>query len=408
MQQFVTSLTSLLSDNGVTISGTHIPVYALRLLILVVVAVVIHTVAMNVIVPMLVALSNKTRTKIDTIILNKKLLRRAFHLLPVMIISAGLPTIMDSESDTYILILRLVSLSYTLIGLAVYDALLSTVRDLYDTYGKSQKVSINGAIQALKVVGTLIAVILAISLLAGKSPIYFFSGLGAFTAIIMLIFKDAILGLVAGVQLSAMDLVRKGDWIEIPKHGADGNVEDISLTTIKVRNWDRTVTAVPAYELVSSSFKNWRAMFEGGGRRIKRSIRFSVNSIRFLNKEEFDRLRKIKLLNSYLDEKLTDIECYNAEAFCNADMSMLTNGRRLTNIGTFRAYCDAYLRNHPGINQELIIMVRQLGPTEFGLPLELYAYTSDVRWIGHENIQSDIFDHLLAIVPEFGLIVYQR
>jgi miniconductance mechanosensitive channel len=205
-----------------------------------------------------------------------------------------------------------------------------------------------------------------------------------------------------------MDLVRKGDWIEIPKHGADGDVIDISLTTIRVQNWDKTIVSIPAYELVSSSFKNWRGMSESGGRRIKRSMRFKINAIHFLTDDETERLRKIKLLTPHIDRKLAEINRFNSTEFSDSDMSVLANGRRLTNIGAFRAYCEAYLRKHHGINQDMTIIVRHLEPTEMGLPLELYVFTSDTRWEVYESVQADIFDHLLSIIPEFGLEIYQR
>jgi len=329
-------------------------------------------------------------------------------LIPALIIYTYLPRIFTPESETYGLLQKAVSLYFVLVGLAVFDALLSAVRDVYDMHNKSGKVSINGIIQALKVIGTFVAIIFAVSLLVGKSPLYFVSGLGAFTAILMLIFKDPLLGLVAGVQLSTMDLVRKGDWIEIHKHGADGEVIDISLTTIRIQNWDKTIVSIPAYEFVASSFKNWRGMSESGGRRIKRSIRFKINTIRILTDEEIERLRKIKLLAPYIEEKLAEMSKFNAERFSDCDMSVPANGRRLTNIGMFRAYCDAYLRKHPDINQNMKIMVRHLEPSETGLPLELYMFTSDTRWEGYENIQAEIFDHLLSLAPEFGLEIFQK
>jgi miniconductance mechanosensitive channel len=407
MQQFLSYIPSL-PENDLVINNIVVPVFLVKLLILIAGAVVIHIVATRIIMPLLELFIKRTRSNVDDALFQRKFFRRVLHLLPATVISLALPAVLDGDSETYSLISRALSLYYVLIGLAVFDAFLNAVHDIYDQRVESKKVGVTGAIQALKVICLIVAVILAISVLAGKSPIYFISGLGAFTAILMLIFKDPILGLVAGVQLSAMDLVRKGDWLDIPKHGANGSVVDISLTTVKVRNFDMTFTAIPAYELVSSSFKNWRGMTESGGRRIKRAILFSMSSIRFLSENDIERLCRIKLLASYFDERLPEIRNYNSSEFCDADMSICVNGRRLTNIGTFRAYSDAYLRSHPGINKEMNIMVRQLAPTEYGLPLEVYAFTSDVVWAAHERVQSDIFDHLLAIAPEFGLVVYQR
>ena len=400
---------SILPDHGLALNGFVIPNCAVRMFILIAVAAVLHAIAIHLILPLLASVSKKSGERVaNHFLLCRRLLKRTFHLLPAMVVSIGLPLILNSDSKIYAQISKALNMYYIFIGLAIYDALLTAIRGVYIEYNKSNKVGINGTIQALQVLGVLVAITLAVSLLVGKSPIYFLSGLGAFTAILILIFKDAILGFVAGIQLSTMDLVRIDDWIQIPKHGADGPIIDITLTTVKVRNFDLTVTAIPAYELVSSSFKNFRNMFDSGGRRIKRSMRFNVNSIHFLTDEEMERLRKIKLLRTYFDTKVPEIEGYNDKEFCDADMSIEVNGRRLTNIGTFRAYCLAYLRGHPGINQKLMLMVRQLEPTELGLPLELYAFTNDVMWVGHESVQSDIFDHLLAIAPVFGLVIYQR
>jgi miniconductance mechanosensitive channel len=421
-QQLLMYITSIFS-NDLVIADTAIPAYIFKMLLLVIITVLFHVIASKVVMPLVGKLIQKTKSKIakpnvktsivtkiiiEDILFKRKAFQRTLHLITATIISVGYPIILPNDSEIFIIISKIMSLYFILIAVSILDALLGTVHDLYEEYAKSKKVGITGAIQALKVLGVIIAIILAISVLAGKSPVYFLSGLGAFTAILMLIFKDPILGLVSGVQLSALDLVRKGDWIEIPKHGADGAVVEITLTTVKVRNWDLTFTAIPAYELIASSFKNWRGMFESGGRRIKRSMRFSARSIRFLTDEEIGKLQKIKLLTPYMNGKIAELHNYNTEVFTADDMTLQTNGRRLTNIGTYRAYCDAYIRSHPGINKNLIIMVRQLHPTEFGLPLEIYAYTSDVTWAGHENTQSDIFDHLISIVSEFGLELYQR
>jgi miniconductance mechanosensitive channel len=408
LHQLLTYIISVFSDDDIVIADAYIPAYAIKFAALIIIAILIHLILSKIVLPLIKRFVSKTKTNIDDILFKRKLFSHALHLLPATIISVGYPIILPHDNEIYILISKVVSLYFILIAIAIYDSLLGFFHDLYEERAKSKKVGITGAIQALKVLGVIIAIILAVSVLAGKSPIYFLSGLGAFTAILMLIFKDPILGLVSGVQLSALDLVRKGDWIDIPKHGADGAVVEITLTTVKVRNWDMTITAIPAYELIASSFKNWRNMFESGGRRIKRSMRFSARSIRFLTTEEIEKLRKIKLIANYMDAKIADISGYNAETFAASDMTLQTNGRRLTNIGTYRAYCEAYLRVHPGINKNLKLMVRQLHPTEFGLPLEIYAFTSDVSWEGHENIQSDIFDHLISIVPEFGLELYQR
>lgn len=390
------------------LSSLPLPPYAINIFILVGIALAMHQVALRIFLLVFTAVGRKTESKLHGIILRRKVISRAFMLLPAIIISFGLPLIPGVAAEVFNMLEKAVNLYFVIASITIYDSLLSVVLDFYSLRDRSKKVSITGIIQALKVIGIFFGFIIAVSFLAEKSPVYFLSGLGAFTAILLLIFRDSILGLVAGIQLSTMDLVRKEDWIEIPKHGADGEVIDISLTTVQVRNWDKTITAIPAYELISSSFKNWRGMKECGGRRIKRSLRFDINSIRFLTEQDLEYLRKIKLLKPYLENKLSEIEKSNTACFSDVDLSVLVNGRRLTNIGTFRAYCNAYLRGHPGIHKDLIIMVRQLDVTEFGLPLELYVFTNDTKWTVYEDIQSDIFDHLLSILPEFGLKAYQR
>jgi miniconductance mechanosensitive channel len=235
----------------------------------------------------------------------------------------------------------------------------------------------------------------------------FFSGLGAVTAILLLIFKDAILGLVAGFQLSVNNMVMVGDWIEMPCRGADGDVIDVSLTTVKVQNWDKTITTIPTYSLISDSFKNWRGMSESGGRRIKRSLNIDLRTIQFADESLLNRFKGIRILGPYLEQKLSDIQQHNDDV--GDDLSELINGRRLTNVGTFRAYCLAYLRNHPKIHtSHMTLLVRQLAPSEKGLPIELYAFANDIAWANYEDIQGDIFDHLLSILPEFQLSAFQE
>ena len=226
------------------------------------------------------------------------------------------------------------------------------------------------------------------------------------TAVLMLVFKDPILGLVAGVQLSANNMLSLGDWLEMPKFNADGEVIEIALTTVKVRNWDNTVTTIPTYALISDSFKNWRAMSESGGRRIKRAIHIDLNSVRFISETHMQRLTKSRLLSQYILEKSREVETYNAAR--SEDLSSALNGRRLTNIGTFRAYLEVYLRNHPHIHRNMTLLVRQLAPTATGVPIEIYAFTNTVVWAEYERIQSDLFDHIFAVVGEFELRVFQE
>jgi miniconductance mechanosensitive channel len=292
-----------------------------------------------------------------------------------------------------------------LFGMLAIHAFLDALVDVYNTLPFARQLPIRSFVQVVKLVTVLVFLIITISMLLGKSPALLISGMGAMTAVLMLVFKDPILGFVAGIQLSANRMLAVGDWLEMPKHNADGDVIEVTLTTVKVRNWDQTITTIPTYALIADSFKNWRGMSEAGGRRIKRSVFIDMTSVRFLNPDDIERLRKAQLLTAYITDKIADIERYNREH--GIDPASPVNGRRLTNIGTFRAYLSAYLKFHPGIHQNLIMMVRQLQPTAEGLPIEIYAFTSDTGWVAHEGVQSDIFDHILAIIPEFGLRVFQ-
>lgn len=266
---------------------------------------------------------------------------------------------------------------------------------------------VKGIFQALKVLIVLAVAIWIVSILSDKSPAYFLSAIGALTAIILIVFKDALLGFTAGILISTNDLVRTGDWIEIPGSDVDGQVQDVSLTTVKVKNWDNTVSCVPAYTLVSTAFKNWRGMSDSGGRRIKRSIFIDMQTIRFATDADLRCWEKIELLKPYLARKREELAAANARVAPEAAANSPANVRALTNLGTFRAYCTAYLRASDRIRQEMILVVRQRDPAENGLPLEIYAFAADTNLAGYENIQSDIFDHLLAVVPEFGLRVFQ-
>ncbi|HEX2099812.1 MAG TPA: mechanosensitive ion channel domain-containing protein, partial [Candidatus Synoicihabitans sp.] len=299
-----------------------------------------------------------------------------------------------------------VSLYLIVIWLSVLFALLNAIYALAEQHGRLKGVPIKGLFQALKLVAVLLAVIFALATLLGRSPLYLLSGLGALTAVLLLVFRDAILGFVAGIMISANELVRVGDWIEMPKAGADGDVIDVTLTTVKVRNWDKTITTIPTYNLISDSFKNWRGMKESGGRRIKRAIYLDMRTVRFADEAMLARWQKIGHVREYLQRKLSEIAADNQKLGLEANV--LGNGRRLTNLGTFRAYCVAYLRAHPMIHQELTFLVRQLQPTAHGLPLEIYVFVRDTNWSVYEGVQADVFDHLLAVVEAFDLRVFQH
>jgi miniconductance mechanosensitive channel len=283
--------------------------------------------------------------------------------------------------------------------------LINSLHAIYQTFRVSQEIPLKGFAQVLKIALICTSLIMVISILLDRSPVYLLSGLGAMTAVLMLIFKDPILGFMAGIQLISNRMLKHGDWIEMPKYGADGDVIDITLTTVKVRNWDKTITTIPTYALINDSFKNWRGMQESQGRRIKRAIYIDMNTIKFCNAQMLQRFAGIRYIADYMQRKNKELEQYNTER--GIESRDAANARRLTNTGTFRAYICAYLQNHPMINTDMTFIVRQLAPTEHGLPLEIYVFCKDKVWANYEAIQSDIFDHLLAIAGEFDLKVYQ-
>jgi len=354
---------------------------------------------------LLVRLSNKHGQLWHRALLENNLFRRLSYILQgaVVHIQAGLWL---DESSTTLRLSESVSEQWMLLfGLLSLFSLLNILQSLMYLKAGHMHFPLRGLIQTVKLVASLLIGLLAISMLMGKSPLILFSSLGALSAVLLLVFKDAILGLVAGIQLSANKMLSVGDWLEMPKYDADGDVIDISLTTVKVRNWDKTITAIPTYALISDSFKNWRGMTEVGGRRIKRSIMIEINSIQFLDDGMLQRLKKTELLGTYLAEKIKLIEDQNT--IKPTDMSIQINRRRLTNIGTFREYLLSYLKAHPKINQNLTLIVRQLDSSSEGLPIEIYAFTKTTEWNEYEDIQSDIFDHVFAVMPEFGLRIHE-
>ncbi|MFW5969944.1 MAG: mechanosensitive ion channel family protein [Halofilum sp. (in: g-proteobacteria)] len=307
----------------------------------------------------------------------------------------ALLSLIELVSQLWIILFALLSL------FSILDAL----ADVAQSANLASRLPLRGLFQGVKLLGAIVALIIAIALLIGKSPLILFSGLGAMTAILLLIFKDPILGLVAGIQLSANDMLRVNDWLEMPRYGADGDVIDISLTTVKVRNWDKTITSIPSYALISDSFKNWRNIENVGGRRIKRAIYIDADSVHFATDEEIARLRKSRLLSDYIEEKLAEIDADNREQ--GIDTTSPVNGRRLTNLGLFRAYLVAYLDANENINHDLTYMARQLQPGTTGIPIEIYGFANQTSWVPYEAIQSDIFDHVFAVIPEFGLRMHQ-
>ena len=405
MEFLLLQLSDWLQSNGLDPVWAESFARAAALTLTLILAVAANWVAKRVILQGLRAITQRTRITWDDILVETGVFTRLSHLAPALVIDA-LGPIALGDSPAAILILENATTLYLIfISLLVLSALLTAVQRILGRTPHGARIPVKGFTQAIMLIATLVAGIFTLSTLMGKSPVYFFSGLGALTAVLLLVFKDALLGFVAGIQISVNQMVRVGDWIEMPKAGADGDVIDVSLTTVKVRNWDKTITTIPTYSLISDSFKNWRGMFESGGRRIKRSLFIDMQTVAFATEDQLAAWQKIRLLRPYLAEKLAEIAEENTRR--GEDLGVLGNGRRLTNLGTFRAYCVAYLKANPRIHQDMTFLVRQLQPTGQGVPLEIYVFTNDTRWAIYEGIQADIFDHLLAIVDQFGLRVFQ-
>lgn len=348
----------------------------------------------------------RSESKRDDIFAQMKVFSRLSHAAPAVVIYLMGPAIFASFPIAMQAI-ETGSLIYLTVMLVLFiDALLTAGLAIYRTYSISKTVPIMSFVQIAKLVLYFFGAITVLSLVLGQSPLTFLAGLGAMTAVLMLVFKDPILGFVAGIQLSANKMVSVGDWIEMPKFSVDGDIIEIGLTTVKIRNFDKTITTIPTQSLINDSFKNWRGMQETGGRRIKRAIHVDVGSVKFCNAEMLSRFSRIQFISNYIEAKKAELSDHNASA--GVDTSTLVNGRHLTNVGTFRAYVEAYLRAHPKISSTLTLLVRQLEPTEHGLPIEIYVFTTTTNWIDYESIQSDIFDHLLAAASEFDLRLFQN
>ena len=331
---------------------------------------------------------------------------RFANVAPLLIISRGIALVPNLPQDLATVIMNVAEATIALsVALGLSQAL-SYAEEVYQRRPDAHARPIKGYIQVLKIAIFSAAIILMISLLINQSPLLLLSGLGAMAAVVLLVFKDTILSLVASVQLTSNDMLRVGDWIEMPGMHADGDVIDIALHTVKIQNFDKTITTIPTHKMISESFRNWRGMSDSGGRRIKRSISIDQNLIRFLSDDEVKRLGGFRVLREYLDQKEKEIAEWNAGEL-GSDSDPI-NARRLTNVGTLRAYIIGYLKSHPKISDDFTLLVRQLAPGPEGLPIEIYCFTSTTNWGEYESIMADIFDHLLAILPEFGLKIFQE
>lgn len=380
---------------------------AVGLFIVFLVSTIVHLMIRFWIIHLLHKLDEKTASEWYAVILKHKLPQRALFIIPLVIIYNGLNLVPEFNEEVTDFIIRITAATMILVGARVFDAFLSSVHTLYLMNVGPNKAPIKSYIQLGKIIIYVFAGLFIVSSLADKSPWYFLTGIGAAMAIILLLFRDTLLSLVASVQLTKNDLIRVGDWIEMPQFGANGDVIDIALNTVLVQNFDKTISVIPTHKFLEHSFRNWRGMKDTGGRRIMRSITIDISSIRFLTFKEIERLKESHLLKDYISGKMDEVHGYNKEHL-RSSSSTITNGRWLTNVGTFRAYIVEYLQRHPRAKQDLTMIVRQLEPTEKGLPLQIYVFVDTTVWAEYEGIQADIFDHLLAVSPEFGLNIFQQ
>ncbi len=392
---------SLIPELGLSETLTASITTAILLIVILLASILAYYISKKLLLKFLQTIISKSKTKWDDIFFQHKVFERAILIIPALVVYVAAPLTPSAQ-----VWLQRIAFCLIVFGLLLaFDKFLEAVNDIYRKFEISKVKPIKGHLQILEIAAYIVGAIIIISTLIDRSPLLLLGGIGAATAVLLLVFQNTILGFVASMQLIGNDMVRLGDWIEMPKYGADGDVIEITLHTVKVQNWDKTITTIPTYSMVSESFKNWRNMQESGGRRIKRAINIDTTSIKFCNEEMLERFKKIQYIREYLENKTSDILNYNQ--MHNIDSSSIVNGRHLTNIGTFRAYIDAYLQHHPKIHKSMTRLVRQLALSEHGLPLEIYAFTNTVKWNEYENIQADIFDHILAIIPEFDLRLFQ-
>ena len=350
-------------------------------------------------------LTSITSLQWDNVLVEKHVFQRLLNFIPLILIYVLTSPIL-AGTELLQLSQTLINVLFLIAAMLTVDALLSALLSIYESSAISKEISITPFVQVLKLGLYFVSGILLLSLLLQKTPLYFLSGLGALTAVLLFVFKDILMGFVAGIQLIANKMVAPKDWIEMPKYGADGDVIEITLTTVKVQNFDNTITTIPTYALINESFKNWRNMNLSGGRRIKRYVNIDLSSIKFCDTEMLERFTKIQLISKDIQDRQAEIKAYNEKN--NVDESTFVNGRRLTNIGVFRSYVEAYLMQHPKINNKMTFLIRQLSPRENGLPIEIYVFCKETNWNIYEAVQADIFDHILAVVPEFKLRVFQE
>lgn len=377
----------------------------INILIMCIISYFIFYVFRKILIGLMTILATRTKTKFDDFLITNKTAKYIAYLIPFLFIYKSVPVILDNFVYWENFFNKLVRIYIVILSLWIVRSVLKALRDYLKQKPKFSDKPIDSYIQVIMIVLWMFGIVVIIFKIFDIGKATLFGTLGAVSAIIILVFRDTILGFVASVQVSLNDMVRIGDWVTFEKFGADGDVIEINLATVKVRNFDNTTTTIPTYSLISDSFKNWRGMLDSDGRRIKRHILIKAKSIRFLEQNELEDLKKIQLISNYIDTRQTEIQKFNIQN--NIDKSLNINGRNMTNFGLYRKYITEYLKNHPGLNKEMLLMCRQLQPTSQGIPLEIYTFSSDKRWENYEHIMADVFDHIIASVPFFGLEIFE-
>ena len=373
--------------------------------VLLIVAFLIDIIIRKVIVKVFTQVALRTKSTFDDILITNKVPRNIAHIIPLLFALEFIPSVFSDFNYAENIIEKGLQVFAIVLTLWIVRSFLNTLKDYFKTLPRLKDKPIDSYIQVFMIFAWVVGIFSAFAIITDTSIWKFFTALGAASAVIILVFKDTILGFVASIQVSINDMVRIGDWITFDKYGADGDVIEISLATVKVQNFDKTITTIPTYALISDSFKNWRGMENADGRRIKRSLNIKLDSVKYLTVNQIDKLKKVEIISDYLEKRQLDVEAYNLEH--NVNKELLLNGRNLTNLGVFRKYIETYVENHSAINKDMMIMARQLPPTTQGIPLEIYAFSSDKRWQNYEYIMSDIFDHIIAAIPYFDLEIFE-
>lgn len=381
-----------------------------RLLLFIVFLVILSSLAFfitkKVFIHYLYKVFRKTSFTWDDLFADMRAFDNLTHIVPAVFVRIMAPVIFSDFDQILPFVIRLTDAYLIIVSMTVFFAILKVGEYSLSRLPAFKDKPLTSYFQLIRILLYIVTIILVLSVILGKSPVYFLSAFGAMTAILLLVFKDTILGLVASVQMSSNDMVRVGDWVEMPKFNADGDVIDINLNTVKVQNWDKTITSIPTYYFITDSFKNWRGMQQSGGRRIKRAIYVDAYSVKLVDAEMREKFKKYQLIKDYVEKRQEEIEDYNEKH--NIDTSVLINGRRMTNLGVYRKYIESYLKNHPKVKQDMTVMVRQLANENKGIPLEIYCFTNTTAWLEYESIQSDIFDHLYSTATFFGIDIFQE